>query len=531
MQHEYTQLSIGEIIEMIDDGRMALPQFQRPFVWAPNAVVELIDSLINGWPIGTLLLLRGPQPFASRGIEGGPNDAAINREDFKPNLYILDGQQRITSLYQAFKDTGEPQYLIYLGDDISREENPITWRNREEFPPPSMTFTLATALNPFLFEEAVRSMPVEEQDIARSNREIRLGHLLDRRLLLPVILLNQSIDLDALTRIFETLNRTGTPLDAFDLMVALLYPEEFHLGEQFDEARESNPLLTDYEVAGLEILKLVALWQRDREISGSVSSRPPEKRVRGVRQRDVLNTPPKFVVEQWQAAVSAYVEAIEWIRDHGGISDKDSVPSTAMLLTIAYSLHSGRTSELDMMRWYWHSIAMQTYAQGANTQVITDVEKLKNGYPDTPPWPEAMRAGLLDEARRNRVLRLGMRGLAVMCQLGDPVTGENLHDRVRDISIDYLFKGKVASPPAGVLAERLFLNESSVKILRKQLAGLPKPSGEDLLLYGHGRPLLPHVMKQGFHKLQAEDVTDFEPFAKMRVEFFIDLLCDLLKER
>ena len=509
MQHSNVELHTAEIVRLIAGGRMALPQFQRPFVWNPNAVLELVDSLVHGWPIGTFLLLSGPQPFALRGIKGGPDLESEESPSSRVEYFILDGQQRITSLYHVFTDTGDTQYFVDLGDDLHEEMSPFSWRKRSHAPLKDMTILLAHALDPNLFEFALQGMDSEERRVAKANRSSRLGYLIDNKLTIPAILLHSEIDLEALTRIFETLNRTGTPLDAFDLMVALLYPEGFHLGDEFKRAKRSHPVIAELDTPGLEILKLIALWQRDRERSDPDYMRPPEKRVRGVRQRDALNTPPGFVVENWPTAVDAYAGALNWVRDAAGVGDSDSIPSRAMLLTIAYALRRG-VSQQALSHWYWTSVGLQSYAQGANTQVTTDVDRLSIASFEAGPWLESLRASLSDEARRNRVLRMGLRGLAVKLQMRDILDGKLLTGPVRDVSVTELAVGAVASPAVQPLVDRVFLADRNIAPLRRLAATEPSLmfSLNEAALRSQG--VVPNEVTGG----------DIELFRSRRTEFF-----------
>jgi uncharacterized protein with ParB-like and HNH nuclease domain len=89
---------------------MALPDFQRDFVWEPGATQELIVSIANNYPAGSLLRVRdAKRVFAAREFEGAPSLAGQ-----KHTFLVLDGQQRLTSLYQAFYGVGEHRYYLDL---------------------------------------------------------------------------------------------------------------------------------------------------------------------------------------------------------------------------------------------------------------------------------------------------------------------------------------------------------------------------------------------------------------------------------
>jgi uncharacterized protein with ParB-like and HNH nuclease domain len=90
---------------------MALPDFQRDFVWDPYATDELIESIISNYPAGTLLRIKNGQEllFQPRAFAG-----ATDLNGVKPAYLVLDGQQRLTSLYQAFYGKGEHRYYLDL---------------------------------------------------------------------------------------------------------------------------------------------------------------------------------------------------------------------------------------------------------------------------------------------------------------------------------------------------------------------------------------------------------------------------------
>jgi hypothetical protein len=271
----------------------------------------------------------------------------------------------------------------------------------------------------------------------RAARERRLGFLLRGDYEVPAITMARGIELEALTRIFETLNRTGVRLDAFDLMVAVLYPGGFHLRDEWQQACDENPVLVRMDASGLEILKVIALWQR--EADRHQNSRPTARRIVGVRQRDVLNIPAEVVAREWSRAVVAYSRALRLLQTSCGITEGDEIPSLGMLLTISYLLDAD-WDEPAISRWYWRAILAQTYAQGANTQVLSDIDNFGTVrlVQDSVPF-EVLREPL----RRNKILRLGLRGLFRLHLARDPLTAEVLSGPIVEIPLLPLLNGEV----------------------------------------------------------------------------------------
>src|SRR6188472_4027493 len=93
-----TGYSLIHLIEDIKHGNIALPDIQRPFVWSSAKARDLFDSMYRGYPIGTLMLWETGAEVGTRRIGVGDSDRA-------PQLLIVDGQQRLTSLYAVLTGT------------------------------------------------------------------------------------------------------------------------------------------------------------------------------------------------------------------------------------------------------------------------------------------------------------------------------------------------------------------------------------------------------------------------------------------
>ena len=93
----HTQYPIEALVAQIDSGDLSLPDLQRPFVWQRARVRDLFDSLYHGYPAGYFLLWSTPAPVDSHGVSGtGSGSTGLKM--------IVDGQQRLTSLYCVMKN-------------------------------------------------------------------------------------------------------------------------------------------------------------------------------------------------------------------------------------------------------------------------------------------------------------------------------------------------------------------------------------------------------------------------------------------
>ncbi len=112
--------SLSKLTEDIDVGEIGLPDIQRPFVWTKGKVRDLFDSMYSGFPVGYLLFWGNVGANGARQIGTGGKQAV-------PRLLIVDGQQRLTSLYAVLKG------LPVVDEDYKTERITIAFRPRDQF--------------------------------------------------------------------------------------------------------------------------------------------------------------------------------------------------------------------------------------------------------------------------------------------------------------------------------------------------------------------------------------------------------------
>lgn len=428
MDFQTSTYTIDRLVSLVRSGRLALPEFQRDFVWNPSKVVELLDSIARTWPVGSLLMLKGPQPFGSKEIDAGPPLRG------GPEVFVLDGQQRITALYHAVADISDVVYFVDFDALSSGVQEAIQWRRRDGFVrefggiKERAKRGIAKVREVSDNEEFYKWQSFLPTDRARevlSLRESELAGLKSQVYRLPAIELEHEIDLEALARIFETINRTGVRLNAFDLMVAVLYPHGFKLRDEWESALIDHPLLKTFHVDGIEILKLIAIWVRRQQQDQGV-----KVTVRGIRQGDVLAVPPKDVRLNWQRAVSSYERALSALVGRFGVVSPSIAPPPAMVLAMAAFCDVAKETAIDsrsIASWYWASIRSQSYSQGANTRAVSDVDRILKGDPDQIENKLIEFSDLTSEpVRRNRILANGICALLAQKGARDLLTGELL---------------------------------------------------------------------------------------------------------
>ncbi|MFF3977189.1 DUF262 domain-containing protein [Streptomyces sp. NPDC001828] len=399
--------STGSLVVAIKKGVIALPDFQRSFVWEPKRTVELLKSIISRYPAGTLLTWaqNDQLSFGYRYFDG------VAESDHRPNRLVLDGQQRLTSIYQALTGTGDHKFFIRVWPFIDREAGTLRSldevelddaifahdsRSRSRFNPNDEQWQISNATFPVSEYDRLRpwfkklSRAVESDRDASDELEELLNQFRDSYLqplesyAFPVVDLPASTPLVAVCNIFETLNRTGKELTPFDLLTAKFYPQGVHMRDLWEAALSRYPLISEFGIDAYSLLQTISL------------------RAHGTAQRaDVLNKlSSQHILTHWDAAVSGMSDTLDYLKSQCGVVSSSWLPYSMILVPMAAvfseiaDLRSKAKMEAieKMGHFYWCSVFSENYDQGANSQAGADYRTLKDWLfsEDSKRLPEAV---------------------------------------------------------------------------------------------------------------------------------------------
>lgn len=215
------------MVSAIDQGTIGLPDMQRPFVWSTAKVRDLFDSMFRGYPIGYLLLWAAPESEHARqiGTDGHGTDT--------PSTLIIDGQQRLTSLYAVMK--GKP----LLNKDFQKKQISIAFR------PLSGEFEVTTAAHrrspewidniSEIFTRSEGSFTIVSQFISQLSgyKELKQGEdeiiaeniqrlLQLRKYPFSALEINSTTDEEDVADIFVRVNSQGQKLNQADFILTLM---------------------------------------------------------------------------------------------------------------------------------------------------------------------------------------------------------------------------------------------------------------------------------------------------------------------
>jgi uncharacterized protein with ParB-like and HNH nuclease domain len=268
---DYT--SIANLIQESQDKKLMLPEFQRPFVWTIEQSKDLFDSLIRGIFIGTFVMAK-PQfdlscreiderPRAGKGSRAKINSLFYKTNDFeaKKTYVVLDGQQRITSIYRVLKAVDKIYFIFKKPDAIPSPNDEMT---QIEQIIDSLSVKPIEDLFSIELSEVYKCATWKDKDIQqkifepiaekyeflKNNSDLAdryLNLLLDlKRLfyelildktLLSVFFLNMGIE--KFCTFFERSNSKGTELSFIDIITAKIY-KDFKLDKNISEFKEKN---------------------------------------------------------------------------------------------------------------------------------------------------------------------------------------------------------------------------------------------------------------------------------------------------
>ena len=400
------QASLESLLSEINSGSTRLPDFQRDFVWDPNNTAALIESIASDYPAGSILRVRDTQQaFATRTLEGAP------KTNIRPAYLILDGQQRLTSLYQALYGVGKYRFFIDLekikkSEDIS-EANCIFFEKAnkklkgrktvDETMVESYAYHATHMILPLsMIHGPKRSFHKWVSNVRRTGIitdidqfELDMDNLYTRFIKaietyqFPTVTLSGATSVEALCTIFETLNKTGMKLTVFELLTARFWKDGIDLRKLWNTATDTYPILDDYGVEAYPILQAISL------IVGPNAT---------CKKKDVLALTDKNIKDNWDRVVKNMIYGLEILRDDCKIMNSKWLPTAGMLgplaaiLSISESIpgpHKG-VRRAQVARWLWCSILGQRYEAAANTRGEKDVNEMRSWFKNNKSLPEAI---------------------------------------------------------------------------------------------------------------------------------------------
>lgn len=400
-----TTNGLPALLRRVKQNSLTVPRFQRRFIWRESQVRSLIDSISRSYPIGSLLLLekKPDLELASRGIE------AEIREDYPPGdvlmggdednvrdaeSYILDGQQRTTSIARVFLNSHPTkEYYFDLREmwDLRHEEGDSWIRTRRRRRKTSdrregnklirADVCLDQRKADVYVSEYMEDIDPEFEGNRSAARDaaayIKGVFETIRNYKVPVITIERDSGLESICRVFETINSTGTRLRTFDLAVARYYPNP-DLRQLWDDALDEHKILKHFNVDGERALQVLALRAT------------PKGRYPDIARSTLLGLDKSFITDNWRESILALVDTYRWARDLG--ARPETLPNHNVLAAVAAvrcvcNREESRGGDFwpdhdFVKRWYYSKVLQAGSSQASNYKIGQDFRSLREYVED-----------------------------------------------------------------------------------------------------------------------------------------------------
>ena len=349
-----------QLINDIKKGEIKIPQFQRKFVWKENQALELLDSIVNGYPIGSLLLWKTADKLhAARDL--GEFKLPVT-DEITPTNYVLDGQQRLTVIYSCL-GADEDASGYSAGYDLRKE----SFVELRDMYPSAEVFPLRKVFNTTNLLNYRASL--QNLTDAATLQE-RLDKIISafQQYKIPVVTL-KDLTIDEVCPIFERINSSGTRLSTYDLMVAATWADDFDLNEKVDTILKSITAKGYGNTSKSTILKA---------LSATHSQSIQDKSLRELRElkTDEIESLTKRTAEALKKAVDA-------LHTQFGIHSWDFLSYEAIFLIVAHIFDDAKEltphQQSRLRQWFWRSSLSERYKIGGENFVSKDLAKVK-GY-------------------------------------------------------------------------------------------------------------------------------------------------------
>ncbi len=388
-------------------GEVMLPDFQRNFVWARQDIEELIKSLLEDMFIGNFLIHNvNPldPPFKPIAIEG----AELLNVNFKskPNILILDGQQRLSSFFYALyspdiplKNASNP-YAFFISiralinDDI---ENSVfstskVWRYYKSLKDENDKFKMD-----MLVKDEIIPLTFLSQDFTEiwyeyfkanyskvDDKKVRdyIKNITNYKTLTLDVPINEKPENIAV--LFERINRTGIKLSIFDLLVARLY-KFINLRENWENSFEENDHIKTYAQNNKRDTSIPYYFIQSLALHHGLS----------IKAREMLKIDDNILNSSTWDSLIRIVEEKVLIRlldiNEYGIARLDKwFPYSPMIVPFVSFFMRDEQNIPKMNKWYWSSVFSERYAGSVEGKITKDYKEVVNWFDNEEKIPEVV---------------------------------------------------------------------------------------------------------------------------------------------
>jgi len=363
----------------IDTGQIKLPMFQREFVWEKEQSAKLIDSILKGFPIGTFIFWKTKEELRSYKEVGNHKLPETSKDDYVQ--YILDGQQRITSLYairKGIRITKDGRVIDYrdificLDYNSENEEQIVVTEKQDGKRYVSVHRVLTSQVTDLLDDFPDREMLKQIESYKSKLTSYDFSSITIK-----------DYPIEVACEIFSRINTGGKALTVFEIMVAKTYDESkgFDLAEKYEQLRDGSDDEKDCLVAAkFETIPESIIMQCVSAIT-----------LRAVKSKDILKIRRETFISNWEPMKNSLFMAIDFLRSELRVPVSQLLPYPALLVPFTYFFHISKNKKpsneqvrLLEQFFYWSGLT-ERYSSGTESKLGEDFNKIDSITKGTTP--------------------------------------------------------------------------------------------------------------------------------------------------
>jgi len=348
---------LANIINDIERGYLRIPPWQRNFVWNKKDILKLLESIYLEYPIGTFFFWEASRKYYDfyRDI---PELNLPKPDRYNKIRFILDGQQRIISLYATVK--GITLFKINFKSICFDLDEKVFVDKR----PDNQRYISVSDLLSTEGYEVYEKLTPERRKV--------FYECLQRLNNYPFSVINvREKELDEVCDIFERINQGGQKLNLFDLVCASTWTPNFDLrlavAEENERLKEEEFGKIGNEVF-LQALSLIAKGSCARSVQ--------------------LQLRAEDVAKYWSETIKSIFLAVDYLRSNLGVVNSLFIPYRSMIALVAYLFYKIKSRSLNhqqaelLAQWFWQTTFSERYSTSILTQMTEDrklMDKIASG--------------------------------------------------------------------------------------------------------------------------------------------------------
>ncbi len=425
-----TKRSLFEILKDVHSGKIQLPDFQRGWIWDDNRIKGILASIAKFFPIGAVMLLETGNEsvrFKTKPVEGVKLDNEV-----KPELLILDGQQRITSLYQTIitneivTTKNEKNYAIKrwyyidmvkaMDENCDLEEAIISINEKKQITEDfGRRIVLDLSEKEFEFENLMYPVCMID-DYSTWRREFNEYWQYDReksmfwdkfedriinsfnKYMLPIIIMKKENPKEAVCQVFEKVNTGGVSLTVFELLTATFAADEFDLKTDWQKIQEE---FKNYEllskVSNTDVIQAITLLATYNNKLNRARQNVSDEELPAVscKRKDMLNLSLEDYKKYRDPIVQGFIKASKILFENHIYTARDLpyntqlIPMSAILAVLGDKIDNmGYKKKL--MQWFWCGVFGELYGSANETRYALDLPQVVNWIENNGPAPKTI---------------------------------------------------------------------------------------------------------------------------------------------